>query len=119
MSPILLNQCKAIGCKEKVRHWMDSYCPKHLTEKSRLYDTTRQHAAFYNSRSWKNTKTMKMNTNPLCERCLSEKKIKSTEMVHHITSLDDGGESLEMSNLQSLCYQCHAILTAEKMKGKV
>lgn len=68
---------------------------------------------YYNSRTWRKLRPIKMANNPLCEDCLKEGRITPAEEVHHIESpfkYKDYRRDLlfaDYSNLVSLCKECH------------
>jgi 5-methylcytosine-specific restriction protein A len=57
---------------------------------------------------------------PLCERCESAGKVVPMEVVHHISTISEGGERLAWDNLMSLCRSCHeAIHGPERFRKRV
>lgn len=80
---------------------------------------------FYRSKQWQQARNTYMsmfvstpygNVPPyMCERCYSQGELKPAKVVHHKTHLrptniDDPRISLDFSNLQRLCQDCHAIV---------
>lgn len=71
---------------------------------------------FYNSREWKELRVWKLRQQPLCEVCQREHGwIVSARCVHHIRPIESTRTKaelwkvgLDVSNLMSLCYQCHS-----------
>lgn len=69
---------------------------------------------FYTSLAWKKTReAYKQSVGGLCEICWSHGIIKAGELVHHKIPLTpqnyhDTNLSLDYSNLQCLCRDCHA-----------
>ena len=55
---------------------------------------------------------------PFCQMCLDEGRATNGNLVDHIVPLDQGGERLEKSNLQTLCYSCHATKTHQDKKAR-
>ena len=62
----------------------------------------------------------KLANNPLCERCKAEGYVSAAQCVHHIVEVESGRTDDECrdlcfrwTNLQSLCYQCHAEIHRE------
>ena len=51
--------------------------------------------------------------NWLCQRCLRNGTTTSATEVHHIKEIQDGGDEFAEGNCESLCRQCHKVLTAE------
>ena len=77
----------------------------------------------YNSREWKELRTMKLRANPLCEMCIREGEahgipggyITPSRVVHHRHPIEDSTTKAEMrkwafmwNNLEALCQACHA-----------
>ena len=69
---------------------------------------------FYGTASWKKLRNAYIAKVPLCQHCTLRGKVTEGAMVDHIIERRDGGESLDMSNLQTLCFRCHAYKTAEE-----
>ncbi|MPQ46892.1 hypothetical protein GCQ56_07675 [Marinifilum sp. N1E240] len=70
------------------------------------------HQKIYQSRQWKDLRTLKFSDNPICECC----KRKYTEHIHHIipfaqyldTDYDKALEyAFDYENLSGLCESCH------------
>jgi 5-methylcytosine-specific restriction protein A len=59
---------------------------------------------FYNTRTWKRLRKVKLLTDPLFEVC----NVKPARDVDHIKAINAGGERTAWSNLQSLCHECHS-----------
>ncbi|KGJ25373.1 HNH endonuclease [Staphylococcus haemolyticus] len=64
---------------------------------------------FYHSKAWEKIRRMALDRdNYLCQRCLSNNKITSAKIVHHITYLDDDfSKALDLDNLMCVCQDCH------------
>lgn len=68
---------------------------------------------FYSSGAWKKVRELaKKRDHYLCVDCLREGKITPAEEVHHIIALtpqnvNDPSVALNLSNLKSLCRECH------------
>ena len=82
----------------------------------------------YNSREWKELRTMKLKANPLCEQCIKDGDavgipggyIRSATCVHHIVPIETAKTKDEMKrlafdahNLMALCQPCHARIHKE------
>ena len=73
-------------------------------------------AKIYNSREWKRLKKLKIEANPLCERCLEAGYVTPARVVHHKTPIETARNYEEMKRLafcgldrlQSLCFKCHS-----------
>jgi len=63
---------------------------------------------FYESIEWIKTRDEYIEAKPFCELCLSEKRNKRSDDVHHITPLTAGGEPFSEDNLIALCDSCHS-----------
>ena len=67
-----------------------------------------------NAKEWREIRNAKLNANPLCERCARKGYVTPARVIHHIREIESGLTDEEcrqlaysMSNLQSLCYECH------------
>ena len=82
----------------------------------------------YNSREWKELRTMELKANPLCEQCIKDGEavgipggyIRSATCVHHIVPIETAKTKEEMRrlafderNLMALCQSCHARIHKE------
>ena len=69
---------------------------------------------FYHSKSWRTKREqIKHRDNGLCKVCLMNKRIKNSDMVHHIVELkEDRTKGLDDDNLICLCTSCHATIHA-------
>ena len=87
-------------------------------------------ADIYNSREWKELRTMKLRANPLCEQCIKDGEavgipggyVRSATCVHHIIPIETARTKDEMKRLaidcglqglKSLCFACHARIHKE------
>ena len=109
--------CNHPGCNE-VTH--ARYCDKHTREMSQRYnryqrDRTAQ--TFYESSQWRNLRRMKLNDSPMCEECRRGGTLVKATMVDHIIPIRQGGEKLDLTNLQSLCHSCHSRKTMKENHG--
>ena len=80
----------------------------------------RQHSntKFYQSTEWRKLRALKLEQQPLCEECLRQDKITKAQMVDHIVPINNGGASLDIENLQSLCHRCHNKKSASERHKK-
>ena len=64
---------------------------------------------FYKQMAWRRLRVVALQRdNCLCQNCLRNKKITIATEVHHKKPIKNYPElSLELSNLESLCWQCH------------
>ena len=76
--------------------------------KSKPLERQINNSSFYNSKSWRMTRSLYIKKNALCEQCKRDGFITSSQMVDHIKPMSLGGMALDISNLQALCNKCHA-----------
>lgn len=74
-----------------------------------------------NSARWRRTRAEKIVRNPLCEECAKMGVVTPAQCVHHMTEIESAKTDKEswdlatsMNNLQSLCFECHRKVHAEK-----
>ena len=97
----------------------EKYCEK-CTEKyledkkisNKLYDKqyrNKRSTEFYHSKEWNIVRQQAIQRdNGLCKLCLSNKKIKSMDIVHHIEEIKDNySKRLDIDNIICLCSSCH------------
>lgn len=106
--------CRWPSCSELIQPG-DGYCSTHVKKankrsyQSRRDDPTRcENDSFYSTGVWARARTMYIRQNPLCSMCGDVGRL-----VDHIIPRRAGGESLDASNFQTLCFKCHAIKTAK------
>ncbi|MGL6187178.1 MAG: HNH endonuclease [Clostridium chrysemydis] len=105
----------------------EMYCNEHKHKKSTNHNkykfkrNDKWEQAFYNSKTWITVRqTVRERDLGLCINCLTHKRIKKSDLVHHIIELKESRElGLETSNLLSLCASCHQEIHAKYRKGKV
>lgn len=118
--------CNENGCRNIIS-LNELYCIEHkkqLKVNHNFYKskrTDRWEQSFYNSRNWITVRdVVKERDFGLCINCLAHKRIKKSDLVHHIIELKESRElGLETSNLLSLCASCHQEIHAKYRKGKV
>ena len=96
--------CKQPGCPAKVT---SGYCDIHKRK------STGSQNPFYGSKEWKLLRGWFISQEPLCRICNAP-----GEMVDHIHEIADGGDPMEISNLQTLCQRCHN-QKSDRFAGKV
>lgn len=69
---------------------------------------------FYSSSAWVKLRNLKRRLTPLCEHCEKLGILTPFHTIDHIKPISEGGEPLDMNNLQTLCKQCHAIKTGKE-----
>ncbi len=62
---------------------------------------------FYDSKQWKDLRQYFITRHPLCKWCDEEGVITKGDVVDHIKEITDGGDSLDINNLQTLCHKHH------------
>ena len=78
--------------------------------------TRRKNQEFYDSKAWRKLSKWFRKKNPLCAHCRDKGIAKEAQLVDHIVPIEQGGEPLSESNLQSLCIPCHNTKTAEERR---
>ena len=70
---------------------------------------TLKELGFYHTGAWRRTRRMVLQRDHyLCQKCLSKNRITKATEVHHIRELEDFPLlALDLSNLVSLCWDCH------------
>ena len=65
-------------------------------------------------RPWRRCRAAFLAKNPLCHRCLSERRFTPATEVHHVEPVMVAPHRrLDWSNLMSLCHPCHMVIEAE------
>lgn len=62
---------------------------------------------FYNSKQWRDLRSMHIRHYPLCKWCEEEGKVVAADVVDHIIEINNGGEKLDSNNLMSMCHPHH------------
>lgn len=74
---------------------------------------------FYLSKEWRSLREVKLDKNPICERCAIDGWcIPATEVHHKIDIKKDPYLCLKIDNLESLCKSCHSTHTAKTSTKK-
>ena len=100
--------CAYPGCPELTN---DRYCPEHKKLMDSQYNTyvrSRSSTEFYNSHAWKKKRANFLIEHPFCVECWKNGKLTKAQIVDHIIPIKMGGEPLDDSNLQGLCWSCHS-----------
>ena len=94
-------------------------CEAHTKQKRKQYDDSRLSSSERGyDHQWHKVRDHKANINPLCERCLKRGLVVSLDIVHHTEPVEARPElRLVMSNLESLCNECHDIEHKEDRWG--
>ena len=93
--------------KSKQRPWVPKRPDrsKGLKPQSRSAD---EHVQFYNSKRWRSLRNYFIQMNPLCVEHEKLGFVVAGTDVDHITPMRLGGSPTSLSNLQTLCKECHA-----------
>ncbi len=72
----------------------------------------------YNSIAWRSLRNYKIQLNPLCEECERKGLTEPGREIDHIKAIKDGGQNLNINNLQTLCKSCHASKSAKEGQAR-
>ena len=102
-----LHPCRHPGCPELL-DTKEAYCPIHKKIRIDRYEKTREKtvARGYDTRIWGKVRKVKLERNPLCERCEAKGLTTEARLVHH---KDRNPHNNDMDNLESLCNACHEL----------
>ena len=97
-----LKPCSKPGCPKLTS---TRFCPEHTKQVEAQYEQGRGSASErgYNAR-WHKVRMMKLNADPLCERCHVKQIDIPAILVHH---KDRNQRNNLAENLESLCDECH------------
>ena len=72
-------------------------------------EQTLKEQGFYHKTAWRRIRKQALQRDHyLCQECLRSGKITQATEVHHVKDLESFPSlALELSNLESLCWQCH------------
>jgi 5-methylcytosine-specific restriction protein A len=109
------HHCNYPGCPHLTTK---RYCPQHQKKADQDYEQGRgtaiERGYDYN---WHKIRTLKLNYNPLCERCLLIGRAVIARLVHH---KDSNPYNNDDNNLESLCEPCHdAEHKKERWEGRL
>lgn len=103
----------------------ERYCEAHRREvikhKNEVYDhnhRNREHDRFYHSKDWKTVREQVMKDHGgLCVQCDMFGIVNDANVVDHIIPIEvDYSKRLDITNLQPLCHQHHALKTADDLR---
>jgi 5-methylcytosine-specific restriction protein A len=100
--------CRFAGCPNLTD---DTYCTEHkklLDKQYNHFQRNQTAQSFYDSYAWRKLRARYLIENPLCVECRRQGKLTKATLVDHIVPISKGGEPLEESNLQPLCWNCHS-----------
>lgn len=118
-----LRPCAVPMCPNLTR---EKYCEEHAykakqeeAERQRFYDThvrDKRIVEFYHTREWLTIRQQVLARDYyLCQECLKEKRIRRADTVHHIVPVKENwAKRLDLSNLVSLCHECHNKIHADE-----
>lgn len=69
---------------------------------------------FYNSVSWRRLRIQILNLDPMCAECRRNGILTEANQVDHINPINQGGDALDPSNLQPLCFRCHGLKSVKE-----
>lgn len=115
--------CSKSGCNRLVDEEI-KYCDIHVdVDKERQKDYDRyqrdqKSKTFYDSPEWRKVRRIVLTRDKgLCQEHFMNNSIKFADVIDHIIPIKiDWLLRLELSNLRSLCYSCHAQKTEEDKK---
>ncbi len=96
----------------------NGYHPK--SQKETQADSLKKQG-FYHKTAWRRIRLQALQRDHyLCQECLRYKRITQATEVHHLLPLEDYPElGLELSNLQSLCWNCHEQTKHQKAEVQI
>lgn len=103
------------SCKTAT-HNTSGYCDE--CQERRVWRNEKKGDTFYWSPAWRKVRRLKLKQDPLCEDCKKQGRITPARLVDHIHEIKDGGARLDLKNMRSQCYKCHAIKTAEAKRQR-
>ncbi|MCM3616688.1 HNH endonuclease [Sutcliffiella horikoshii] len=116
---------KLCGCGKKISAGIArcEECEGKRKNRHKAYNKSvrnKESESFYNSKEWKIVRNRVADRDVhLCQLCLSRKKIKPLEIVHHIKEYLKHKElGLLMNNLLGVCAQCHRLIHIEYEKNE-
>ena len=87
----------------------EQYATKRRKYKERRYNASRPaRHGFYATPEWRRLRDWYRGRHPLCEECQRQGRVRAAELVHHKVEISQGGEPLDVGNLESLCRSCHS-----------
>lgn len=103
--------CHHWGCRELTH---DYYCLEHKRKATRLEVAgRRERTRIYDGKQWRNLRLMHLRRQPLCVMCGE-----AGGTVDHIIPIEQDGEMWNVSNLQTLCFDCHQLKRAKEAQMK-
>jgi 5-methylcytosine-specific restriction enzyme A len=116
---------KLCGCGKRISAELKrcEACDLKRNERHKEYDNTRRNkerASFYSSKLWATVRNkVAIRDKQLCQLCLSQKRFKKLQLIHHIKTLEEFPElGTVESNLIGLCSACHGRVHEEYKTNK-
>ena len=78
-----------------------------IPEKEKQTGRKNSNYEFYNSSAWRKNRGRYIRKYPLCVECQKEGITQAGQVVDHITPINEGGDPMAWSNLQTLCSTHH------------
>jgi len=112
------SKCSTLGCKDN-RSKYNTFCINHGGRNSyNDSDSRAESNSMYQSKQWKQTRTVQLSKQPLCQACLCVGRITAANHVDHVFAWNKVGKFAFYRNLfQSLCVNCHSAKTAQEQRG--
>ena len=104
--------CSYPGCPHLTN---GRFCEEHQRQENKRYekyDRSPEMKKRYGI-AWKRIRDRHIAQHPLCEVCKRNGNLTPAEEVHHIVPLSQGGTN-DITNLMSLCKECHSEITARE-----
>lgn len=97
--------CRSPGCRVLVDR---GFCPAHRKAERAERGAT-DADKFYGTARWKRLREYHRTREPFCRMCLKEEgRYVLGTLVDHVLPIEEGGEAMDDSNLQTLCDRHHA-----------
>jgi 5-methylcytosine-specific restriction protein A len=93
-----LKPCEHPRCPRLVQS--GRFCDNHKPDSSDTRDSSSKRGY---DRTWEKVRRVYLANKPVCEICGEYRNLE----VHHIKPIKQGGERLSLSNLKTLCHDCH------------
>jgi 5-methylcytosine-specific restriction enzyme A len=103
-------------------------CPNTATVRGRCVDHASQarkqnrsvNDAFYSSKAWKMSRRAQLFCFPLCQYQFEDGTEcgEVADSVHHVLPIEEGGARRDPRNLMSTCRSCHAVIHAQRNRGR-
>lgn len=122
-----MKQCNHPVCRILIP-FDEQYCAQHThmkREKHKTYNAARVREephiqSFYNSTRWRRlSKQVKLRDDYMCQECLRNGSYTTADVTDHIIEVkDDWERRWDVSNMESLCHECHNRKTLAESKRR-